>query len=415
MIGYESVRKDHRKKSPSEQYRERQFQRTIRQRQLTLADITSRNRLYETFQVLRATGGLAPGIDGLTYDNFSNSEVGQIAGQLSQAIQEGRYRPHASLAVEIPKAVAGSRTLALQTVFDRVVAKALHQALSPIWEKVFLPCSFGYRPGLSIWRMLATIEAEMIRRDSWVLAHSDIRKAFDNLPIKSVVASHRRMFKDQEWDRQIYGPIVKFVKTVLQGDEPRRAVGIGTGNPYSPLALNCVLHYSTDLLFNDPSCAAYARYADNLTAGAKTVPEGEEIMNRIEESLKPVEMTLRIDPPTDLTLDSAQVFGLVVRRQDAELHYELAEASFVKLRNDLLKAHDGPDPQGTGRQILLGFAQAAGLADGLGVVASRLQDLAVDFAIGGLPQVDIRQALDRSQVRWMSVRTQVRRSLGIVQ
>ena len=70
---------------------------------------------------------------------------------------------------------------------DRVVGKALHESLQPFWEKVYLRNSFGFRPGRSAWQMLAELEATMQKYDRWVLAIDDVRKAFDNVPIRKAL------------------------------------------------------------------------------------------------------------------------------------------------------------------------------------------------------------------------------------
>jgi DSBA-like thioredoxin domain len=87
----------------------------------------------------------------------------------------GSYRPGPVRSVRIAKLNGGHRTLRLSNLCERVVAAALHRALEPLWERTFLPWSMGFRPGRSVWRLLAELEATMVREDRWVLAIDDIK------------------------------------------------------------------------------------------------------------------------------------------------------------------------------------------------------------------------------------------------
>jgi hypothetical protein len=43
------------------------------------------------------------------------------------------------------------------------VAAALNKALTPHGESIFLPFSMGFRPGRSVWRLLAELEQAGLR------------------------------------------------------------------------------------------------------------------------------------------------------------------------------------------------------------------------------------------------------------
>ena len=65
--------------------------------------IASRDSLYHSFQILAEEGGQAPGPDGITYGQLSPHEIGEIAGELSERIRNGTYRPGPTRQVSIPK------------------------------------------------------------------------------------------------------------------------------------------------------------------------------------------------------------------------------------------------------------------------------------------------------------------------
>ena len=73
---------------------------------------------------LRAEGGRRPGIDGLTYNDFSRAEIAAVLRTVSRAMSVLSYRPYPTRSVLIPKSNGRFRELRLAIIVDRVVAKA---------------------------------------------------------------------------------------------------------------------------------------------------------------------------------------------------------------------------------------------------------------------------------------------------
>jgi retron-type reverse transcriptase len=51
--------------------------------------------------------------------------------------------------VSIPKKAGGERVLGVPTVSDRIAQMVVRQMIEPELETIFLPDSYGYRPGKS--------------------------------------------------------------------------------------------------------------------------------------------------------------------------------------------------------------------------------------------------------------------------
>lgn len=59
----------------------------------------------------------------------------QHGSELIKSIKSGRYHPYPVRRVEIPKDKTGKRPLGIPTVVDRFIQQAIHQVLSPIYER----------------------------------------------------------------------------------------------------------------------------------------------------------------------------------------------------------------------------------------------------------------------------------------
>ena len=137
--------------TPTDNYRRRQLRRALREQALkgslpTVDQIAHPENLMQVFQELKVNAGQAPGIDHVTYSDLSLPEVGSCMRGLSNVVLTGLYRPAPSLLVQIPKTSGkGHRTLALRAILDRVVSAALNKAMTPFWDKMFLPGIFRPR------------------------------------------------------------------------------------------------------------------------------------------------------------------------------------------------------------------------------------------------------------------------------
>jgi len=69
--------------------------------------------------------------------------------EVREALDGGRYRPSPVRRVGIPKPDGGERQLGIPTVLDRFIQQAITQALMPLFEPLFSPHSYGFRPGRS--------------------------------------------------------------------------------------------------------------------------------------------------------------------------------------------------------------------------------------------------------------------------
>jgi group II intron reverse transcriptase/maturase len=166
---------------------------------------------------------------------------------IMKQLHEGRYEAPAVRRVYIPKADGGKRPIGVPQVIDRALQRATAGILNEIYEQDFLPCSFGFRPGLSCHHALATI-SESVHYQRLNFAYEvDIRDFFGSL-------SHdwlRKFLALRIGDARILKLIDSWLKAGVIENSEWRSTDKGTpqGGSISPLLANIYLHYVLDLWF----------------------------------------------------------------------------------------------------------------------------------------------------------------------
>lgn len=411
-------------KTAEERWRER---RERRRRQLaqdaafpvTVAQVADPDNLYACYWELRRTGGQSPGVDDVTYADLSNREAGEILRRVSAMVLDGTYRPQPTRRAAIPKAGSDKmRELRIGVICDRVVGKALHQALTPLWEGVFLDCSWGFRPARSAWKMLAALEVQMTTQDCWVLAVDDLKTAFDLVPLNEVRQCHRKLLgavkvrgggKNKSRAAAEKKKLLRLVMTVLRGGKRRRIRGIDQGGPYSPTALNGLLHHWLDQpITATMELPLWYRYADNLCYLAQSVSDGRHVLRTAAKFLRPLGMPLKgEDGVADLAAgETALLLGFTLKRRRKKLVYGLGKKALDQLAHHLGKAHATRHPPEVAHKALLGWMDAVGPAfeDGDAAVHMVLQ-LTADQGFRELATPEeLREHWEQSWIRWQVVR-----------
>ena len=170
------------------------------------------------------------------------------AEPMLQAVHRRGYHRPAVRRVWIPKpGKTAKRPLGVPSVADRAVQRCVAEALGAIYEQVFLPCSFGGRPGRGAHYALATLN-EIIagKRVSWVL-EADLKNFFGSLDHQWMM----RFVEHRVGDPRLLSLIRRWLKVgVLEaGPVHESTEGTPQGGSISVLLSNVYLHYVLDLWF----------------------------------------------------------------------------------------------------------------------------------------------------------------------
>lgn len=112
---------------------------------MTMEEVASRENLMRAFECVEANKG-APGPDRQNIEEVEE-HLDESLPELQRQLLDGSYRPGMIRRVWIPKSGGGPRGLGIPNVVDRWVQQAVHQVLSPYYERTFHPNSHGFRPG----------------------------------------------------------------------------------------------------------------------------------------------------------------------------------------------------------------------------------------------------------------------------
>src|SRR5258707_9214974 len=190
-------------------------------------------------------------------------------------MSSGSYCAAAVRAVSIPKKNGGNRILGVPTVGDRIAQMVVKQLIEPDLESIFLPDSYGYRPGKSALDAVGITRKRCWKYD-WVLEF-DIKGLFDNIDhdlLQRALVKHVK----SDW-AMLY--IDRWLKAPLQladGTRVERTRGTPQGGVVSPVLSNLFLHYTFDVWMQRTFPGVlWCRYADDGLVHCKSEHQAQAI------------------------------------------------------------------------------------------------------------------------------------------
>jgi len=169
--------------------------------------------LIEAARRVIAKGG-APGVDGVTVEAFGQRL--ESAGQdLATELREGHYRPAPVRLVSLPQE-GKNRPIAILTVRDRVVHRAVAELLGPLFEPSFSPASFAFRPGRGALLAAKAVETR-IQEGCTFAALGDIERFFERILHPALLLK----LKEKIPEPQLLSLVIRLVRSpVLRKSSP---------------------------------------------------------------------------------------------------------------------------------------------------------------------------------------------------
>ena len=223
----------------------------------------------------------APGVDGVTVEGLK-TQIEREWEIIAAKLRDGKYRPAAVRATEIPKPNGGKRQLGIPTVMDRMIQQALMQAMGPTFEEGFSERSYGFRPGRSAHDAVRTAQSYVAAGKKWVV-DIDLKSFFDQVDHDRLMAMVAQKVRDKRVLRLI-GDYLRAPMQRADGSREARKAGTPQGGPLSPLLANIYLDPLDKEL--EKRGVAFVRYADDIAIFASSERAAERILQSVIEWLR---------------------------------------------------------------------------------------------------------------------------------
>ncbi|MCG5501969.1 group II intron reverse transcriptase/maturase [Ectothiorhodospira lacustris] len=237
-------------------------------------DVLDSANMADAWNRVRSNKGAA-GPDGHTIE-----ETGRLLKtswpEIKDSLQSGSYQPGPVRTVHIPKGDGKSRMLGIPNVVDRLIQQAIHQVLSPHYEKDFSASSYGFRPGRNAWQAIGQAH-DYVKRGYNTVVDIDLEKFFDQVNHDILMAKLARRIQD----KRLLGLIRRYLQSgmMMDGLVSQREKGTPQGSPLSPLLSNILLDELDKEL--EARGHRFCRYADDCQVYVKSLRAG----HRVKESM----------------------------------------------------------------------------------------------------------------------------------
>jgi len=281
--------------------------------------IFARENMQTALKRVESNKGAA-GVDGM--------EVSELCGYLKEhwlevreALERGTYRPSPVRRVEIPKPDGGVRELGIPTVLDRFIQQAMAQVLTPLFEAVFSPHSYGFRPGRSAHQAIQQAQTYITEGNEWCV-DIDIEKFFDRVNHDMLMARVARVVKDKR--------VLKLIRAYLNSGVMVNGVvmeteeGTPQGGPLSPLLSNVMLDDLDREL--EKRGHKFVRYADDCNIYVKTQRAGERVLEGVKQFLEK-KLKLKLNPKKSKVekATKAKFLGFSFWKRKREIYVRIAK------------------------------------------------------------------------------------------
>jgi RNA-directed DNA polymerase len=191
----------------------------------------------------------ASGVDGVTYQEYEKNLEANLA-DLEGRLRRKAYRARLVRQKLIPKGNGKMRPLGIPALEDKLVQAATTQILVAIFEMDFLPCSYGYRPGISAHDAIKDLTAELQFGGHNFVYEADIKGFFENIRWDWL----EQMLEQRIADGALRNLIGKWLRAGIlkeDGQVIHPQTGTPQGGIISPVLANIYLHFVLDLWFQN--------------------------------------------------------------------------------------------------------------------------------------------------------------------
>jgi group II intron reverse transcriptase/maturase len=259
----------------------------------TLAHYMDQDWMREAQRRTRKDG--AVGVDGQTARAYEVNLEGNLERLLNRA-KDGSYFAPPVRRVHLPKDGGKTRPIGIPTYEDKVLQRAVLMLLEPVYEREFLDCSYGFRPGRSAHQALEAFwQQAMAMGGGWVL-EVDIQSFYDSLDQRRLQEILQLRVRDGVVMRLIGKWLHAGVMEAGQVTHPEQ--GTPQGGVISPLMANAYLHEGLDEWFANEvqprlrGRSFEVRYADDVVLCFEREEEARKVLAVLPKRFEKYGLTL---------------------------------------------------------------------------------------------------------------------------
>jgi RNA-directed DNA polymerase len=300
---------------------------------ISIASIVERENMQRAFAAVKSNKGSA-GVDGRSIE-VTASHLVKHWDKIRQRLLTGQYQPTAVRAVTIPKANGGTRQLGIPSVQDRLIQQAMQQILTPTFDSLMSPHSYGFRPNRSAHDAVEAARGHVKAGKKWVI-DIDLKHYFDQV-------NHDRlmhMLKAQISDKQVLSLIGRYLRAPLRhadGRQQQRTRGTPQGGPLSPLLANIYLDPLDKEL--ERRGIAFVRYADDIAIFTGSERAAKRILDSVKDWLiKQLDLDINADKSGTSVCSESQLLGFRIHEKG---DVSIADSALVKLKARVRAMWDG--------------------------------------------------------------------------
>lgn len=257
---------------------------------------------YSARKVIKNKG--SAGVDNKTIEEFDSNYKMKMR-ELRRQLKEESYEAEPVLRVFIPKGNGDKRPLGIPTVKDRIAQAIVKSIMEPIFEEIFLDCSFGFRPEKSAHDAIERIEEYRAQGYKWVV-DADIKGYFDNIDQDLLLDFITEEIND--------GWVLRIIKSWLAAgvmtEDGIKETPKGTpqGGTISPLLANIYLHQFDRIMIKRGY--KLVRYADDFVVLTKSKRKAKRALEVIREIIEG-KLNLKLHPDKTVVTNFGRGFSFL--------------------------------------------------------------------------------------------------------
>ena len=179
-----------------------------------------------------------------------------------------------------------------------MVQGVMADVLTAIYEPLFYPFSYGFRPNKDCHQAINELDKMIFRNQVNYIVDADIKGFFDNIDHKIVM----KFLEEEIGDKSFLRYITRFLKAGVMEEGKRIESDKSTpqGGLISPIIANVYLHYALDMWFEivvRKYCKGFCgmiRYADDFVCCFECETEAKEFYSKLIERLKKFNLEIEV-------------------------------------------------------------------------------------------------------------------------